>query len=85
MFRSIAAEVTVVLRAIEVLLEVAVATDVVVISDVSSVEPPGGLVEVVDELDEVEELLAEVLVDVSVASVVEVAATVVVDDEEDDA
>lgn len=45
----------------------------------SSVEPPGGWVDVVDELDEVGELLTEVLV-VVVPTVVEVATTLVVEE-----
>lgn len=48
-------------------------------SNVSSVEPPGGWVDVVDELDEVGELLTEVLV-VVVPTVVEVATTLVVEE-----
>lgn len=49
-------------------------------SNVSSVELPGGWVDVVDELDEVEELVVEVLGNDSDATVVEVATTLVVED-----
>jgi len=44
------------------------------------VEPPGGWVDVVDELDEVEELVVEVLGNDSDATVVEVATTLVVEE-----
>lgn len=43
-------------------------------------ELPGGWVDVVDELDEVEELVVEVLGNDSDATVVEVATTLVVED-----
>jgi len=47
---------------------------------VSSVELPGGWVDVVDKLDEVEELVVEVLGNDFDATVVEVATTLVVED-----